>query len=100
MSELKLPPFPQAMGVITLPGDFNHSLINEIIKQALFTTDHMLQNGAAAIELTINNYPEVKVTLQQEIDLYTPIVEAITASTALPVCVTTSRPEVMEAVVK
>lgn len=98
MGELKLPPYPIIMGVVEVPSHANHSNINQIITNSLHTAEQMLLDGASAIQLSVTT--PAKTASRAELAVINPVVTAISARFALPICVQASKPEAMQAAVQ
>ncbi len=92
---------PQIMGIINLsPESFCAEGLCNSVDEALQYCDRAIQQGAAIMDIgaePTNPRTRAKVTVQEQIDVLVPVVEALSDAFPIPFSVDTSKPDVMSA---
>lgn len=95
------PPGPVVMGVLNLDKLLlKHDNMHSVVEQALIEAEKILADGATILDLSSSNSdnPEYPLSVQEELDLFMPVVEVISNRINIPISVDTSNAEVMLAV--
>ncbi len=102
LGAFELPAGPIVMGILDLsPNIVRKDKTHSTLENALVRAEQLLQNGASIIDLSCSapRDGDLSLSVQQELDILIPAIEAISQRINIPISVETSNPEVMTSAV-